>query len=92
MQSWCCIFLYKALSDSSLRETLGNIIYQLDKFADEIEKAEKRRSAIQQIIDAEVAAIRKMQAATDTPNLHVEEKIMPKAYIDLGGSDPKQSC
>jgi hypothetical protein len=26
------------------------------------------------IIDAEVAAIRKMQAATDTPNLHEEEK------------------
>lgn len=85
-------FMYKALSDSPFREAIRNIIFQLDKFADEMENDEKRRSAIQQIndvlgwrrilvpaaligwvIDAEVAAIRKMQHATDCPNLHEEE-------------------
>ena len=84
-------FLYKALSDSPLRDAIRSIIFQLDKFADEMENGEKRRSAIQQIndvlgwrrilvpaaligwvIDAEVAAIRNMQQASDCPNLHEE--------------------
>lgn len=92
-------FMYKALSDSPFREAIRDIIFQLDKFADEMENAEKRRSAIQQIndvlgwrrilvpaaligwiIDAEVAAIRKMQQATDCPDLHVE-----------GGNDSAES-
>lgn len=42
-------FLYKALSDSPLREAIRSIIFQLDKIADEMENAAKRRSAIQQI-------------------------------------------
>lgn len=81
--------LFSKLPDSRLKESIRSIIFELDKFADSMENAEKRRIAIQQIndilgwrkilvpsaligwiIDAEVAAIRKMQNSTDTPNLH----------------------
>jgi hypothetical protein len=86
-------FLYRALSDSPLREVIRNIIYHLDRFADKMENAQKRNEAIGQvnevlgwrriliprtligwIIDAEVAAIRRMQKATGAPNLHIEEE------------------
>ena len=86
-------FLYKALSDSPLREFIRSIIYELDRFADNMENSQKRQEAIGQIndvlgwkrilipraiigwiIDAEVAAIRKMQQKSDTPNLHEEDK------------------
>lgn len=96
-------FMYKALSDSPLRKAIRNIIFQLDKFADEMENAEKRRSAIQQIndvlgwrrilvpaaligwvIDAEVAAIRKMQKVSDTPNLHEEGEIKDAESNTIG--------
>lgn len=85
--------LYVKLPDSKTKETIRSIIFELDKFADDMENAEKRRTAIQQIneilgwrrilipgaligwiIDTEVAAIRKMQQATNTPNLHEGEK------------------
>lgn len=65
------------------------IIYELDRFADNMSNGKKRRMVIQEInevlgwrrilvpaaligwiIDAEVAAIRKMQSATNTPDLH----------------------
>ncbi|MDF2636824.1 MAG: hypothetical protein K0R78_3698 [Pelosinus sp.] len=84
--------LFAKLRDGLLKETIRNIIFELDRFADNMENTEKRRSAIQQvndvlgwrkviipsaligwIIDAEVAAIRKMQRVTDCPNLHNEE-------------------
>ena len=85
--------LYAKLPESKIKETIRNIIFELDKFADNMENTEKRRAAIQQIndvlgwrkfiipsaligwiIDAEVAAIRKMQDATNTPNLNEEDK------------------
>lgn len=85
--------LYAKLPDSKTKETIRGIIFELDKFADNMENAEKRRTAIQQIndvlgwrkfiipsaligwiIDAEVAAIRKMQETTNTPNLHEGDK------------------
>lgn len=81
--------LFSKLPESSLKESIRSIIFELDKFADSMENSEKRRLAVQQIndilgwrkilipsaligwiIDAEVAAIRKMQKKTDTPNLH----------------------
>jgi hypothetical protein len=83
--------LYAKMPESKIKETIRNIIFELDRFADNMENAEKRRTAIQQInevlgwrrvlvpgaligwvIDAEVAAIRKMQQTTDCPNLHEE--------------------
>lgn len=83
--------LFAKLPNGSLKVSVQKIIFELDRFADHMENAEKRRSAIQQIndvlgwrrvlvpavligwvIDAEVAAIRKMQQATDCPNLHEE--------------------
>jgi hypothetical protein len=86
-------FLYKALSDSPLRDFIRSVIMELDRFADCMQNAEKRAMAISQIneilgwrrilipaallgwiIDLEVKAIRKMQAAADTPNLHIEEE------------------
>jgi hypothetical protein len=76
--------LYAKLPVSKTKETIRNIIFALDRFADNMENAEKRRTAIQQIndilgwrrillpgvligwvIDAEVAAIRKMQRTTE---------------------------
>lgn len=39
------------------------------------------------IIDAEVAAIRKMQAATNTPDLHKEE-VSNSAQSDISGTSP----
>jgi hypothetical protein len=85
--------LFAKLSESKLKEAIRYIIFELDKFADEMENSAKRSSAIWQVkeilgwrqimipsaligwvIDAEVAAIRKMQQATSTPNLHEEEK------------------
>lgn len=39
------------------------------------------------VIDAEVAAIRKMQAATDTPDLHKEE-VSNNAQSDISGTSP----
>jgi hypothetical protein len=87
-------FLYRALSDSPLREVIRSIIYYLDEFADDMSNVKKRADAIRQVnevlgwrrvvvpaviigwvIDAEVAAIRKMQKTANTPNLHEEEKI-----------------
>lgn len=84
--------LFAKLRDGRLKESIKSIVFELDRFADNMENAEKRRSAIQQIndilgwrrilipaalvgwiIDAEVAAIRKMQETTNTPNLHEEE-------------------
>lgn len=84
--------LFAKLPDGRFRKSIRNIIFELDKFADRMENAEKRENAIRQIndilgwrrilvphvligwvIDAEVAAIRRMQKATDCPNLHEEE-------------------
>jgi hypothetical protein len=84
--------LYAKLPESKTKESIRIIIFELDQFADNMENADKRRSAIQQInevlgwrkfiipaaligwvIDTEVAVIRKMQQATNTPNLHEEE-------------------
>lgn len=84
--------LFAKLPNGSLKVSVQKIIFELDRFADQMENTVKRRSAIQQIndvlgwrrilvpaaligwvIDAEVAAIRKMQQATDCPNLHEEE-------------------
>lgn len=83
--------LYVKLPDSRLRESIKGSIFELDKIADNMEKVEKRRAAIQQIneilgwrrilvpgvligwiIDAEVAAVRKMQKAAGMPDLHNE--------------------
>lgn len=85
--------IYAKLPESKTKEAIRNIIFELDRFADDMENAEKRRSAIQQInevlgwrkviipgaligwiIDTEVTAIRKMQKATNTPNLHEGDK------------------
>lgn len=85
-------FLYKALSDSPLREAIRGVIYHLDRFADKMDNEKKRADAIRQVndvlgwrrilvpavligwvIDFQVAAIRRMQRATGTPNLHIEE-------------------
>lgn len=84
--------LFAKLPDGRFRESIRNIIFELDRFADSMANSDKRRTAIQQInevlgwrrilvpaaligwvIDAEVAVIRKMQAATDTPDLHRED-------------------
>jgi hypothetical protein len=84
--------IYAKLPESKTKEAIRNIIFELDRFVDDMENADKRRVAIQQInevlgwrkliipsaligwiIDTEVAAIRKMQKATNTPNLHGEE-------------------
>lgn len=84
--------LFAKLKDGRLKESIRSIIFELDRFADNMENTDKRRVAIQQvndilgwrrilvpgaligwIIDAEVTAIRKMQSATDCPNLHNEE-------------------
>lgn len=91
--------LFAKLPNGSLKVSVQKIIFELDRFADQMENADKRRSAIQQIndvlgwrrilvpaaligwvIDAEVAAIRKMQQATDCPDLHIE-----------GGNDSAES-
>lgn len=83
--------LFAKLPDSGLRERIRNVIFELDRFADNMENAQKRAEAIRQInevlgwrrilvpaaligwiIDAEVAAIRNMQRATDCPDLHEE--------------------
>lgn len=84
--------LRNGLPDGKAKEAVQKIIYELDRFADNMSNADKRRRAIQEIndvlgwrrilvpaalvgwiIDAEVAAIRKMQRATDTPDLHKED-------------------
>ncbi|AJQ29002.1 hypothetical protein [Pelosinus fermentans] len=86
-------FLYKALSDSPLRDFIRSVIFELDRLADNMENSEKRRAAIQQIceilgwrkvlipavlvgwiIDAEVAAIRRMQQSANTPDFHEEDQ------------------
>jgi hypothetical protein len=86
--------LFAKIQDGQMKESIRGIIFELDRFADNMENTEKRRSAIQQInevlgwrkfiipgaligwvIDTEVAVIRKMQQATNTPNLHEEDKI-----------------
>jgi len=83
--------LFAKLPNGKLKSSIQKIIFELDRAADNMENAEKRRSAIQQLsdvlgwrriplpaaligwaIDAEVAAIRQMQQATDCPNLHEE--------------------
>ncbi len=43
--------LYAKMPESKIKETIRNIIFELDKFADNMENAEKRRTAIQQIND-----------------------------------------
>jgi hypothetical protein len=84
--------LFAKLRDGRLKESIRGIIFELDRFADNMENTDKRRAAIQQvndvlgwrkiiipgaligwIIDAEVAAIRKMQQTTDCPDLHEGE-------------------
>ncbi|TCL35663.1 hypothetical protein EV210_111129 [Anaerospora hongkongensis] len=96
--------LFAKLPNGSLKVSVQKVIFELDRFADQMENAEKRRSAIQQIndvlgwrrilvpaaligwvIDAEVAAIRKMQHATDCPNLHEEESEIEKS--NTGGAE-----
>lgn len=86
-------FLYMALSDSPLRDFIRSVIFELDRFADNMENSEKRRAAIQQInellgwrkilipsvltgwiINAEVAAIRRMQSSSNAPDLHAEDE------------------
>lgn len=81
--------LYAKLPNGRFRGQIQYTIYHLDRFADNMENEQKRRSAIQQVnevlgwrrilipaaligwvIDAEVVAIRKMQAITDAPDLH----------------------
>jgi len=83
--------LYAKVPDGRLKAFLRKIIYELDRAADNMENADKKKAALQKLndflgwrrilvpsfligwlIDAEVAAIRKMQAATDTPDLHKE--------------------
>lgn len=90
--------LFAKLPNGKLKETIRGIIYELDRFADNMENQQKRqeaigaindvlgwrrilipRSIIGWIIDTEVAAVRKMQSATDTPNLHQE--------VDTNGTD-----
>lgn len=85
-------FLYRTLSDGAFKDVIRNIIFELDRFADNMENAQKRLEAISQIndilgwrriliprtligwiIDTEVAAIRRMQKQTNTPNLHEGE-------------------
>ncbi|SFM08925.1 hypothetical protein [Pelosinus propionicus] len=85
--------LFAKLREGQLKEFIRGIIYELDRFADNMENSDKRRNAIQQIndvlgwrkfiipaaligwiIDTEVSAIRRMQATTNTPNLHEEDK------------------
>lgn len=84
--------LFAKLREGQLKEFIRGIIYELDRFADNMENNDKRRNAIQQIndvlgwrkfiipaaligwiIDTEVSAVRKMQEATNTPNLHEGE-------------------
>jgi hypothetical protein len=86
--------LFAKLPKGKTRERIRYAIYHFDRFADNMENEQKRRSAIQQvneilgwrkvlipsaligwIIDTEVAAIRKMQETTNTPNLHEEDNI-----------------
>lgn len=86
-------FLYRSLTNGPLRDAIRSVIYELDKFADNMENSQKRSMAIQEInsllgwrrilvpaalvgwvIDIEVAAIRKMQKATNTPDLHDASK------------------
>lgn len=43
--------LYAKLPDSKTKESIRSIIFELDKFADNMENIEKRRAAIQQIND-----------------------------------------
>lgn len=90
--------LFAKLPDGSLKTSIQKIISELDRAADDMENADKRRSAIQQlndvlgwrrilvpaaligwIIDAEVAAIRRMQRVTDCPDLHKEEETNVKS-------------
>jgi hypothetical protein len=95
--------LFAKLQDGQMKESIRSIIFELDRFADNMENDEKRRTAIQQIndvlgwrrilvpgtligwiIDAEVAAIRKMQKATNAPNLHEGENKNEES--DIGGT------
>ncbi|WP_425059317.1 hypothetical protein SCACP_40000 [Sporomusa carbonis] len=85
--------LFAKLPESKLKEAIRSIIFELDKFADEMENSQKRATAIQKIsdilgwrkilipsaligliVDTEVAAIRKMQQATDAPDLHQDKE------------------
>jgi hypothetical protein len=43
--------LYAKLPESKTKESIRSIIFELDKFADNMENTEKRRAAIQQIND-----------------------------------------
>ena len=43
--------LFAKLRDGRLKESIRSILFDLDKFADNMENADKRRSAIQQIND-----------------------------------------
>jgi hypothetical protein len=80
---------FAKLPAGNLKQRIHEIIFQLDKFADDMEVTQKRSDAIRQInellgwrrilvpgvligwvIDTEVTAIRKMEQATDCPDLH----------------------
>lgn len=86
------LFVIYAKSTSRLKTSIETIIYELDKFADNMSNEQKKSKAITDIqsllgwkkffippivigliIDLQVAAIRKMQVSTNTPNLHREE-------------------
>lgn len=94
--------LFAKVPNGKLREAIRSCIYELDKFADDMENEEKKRRAIQQVsefmswrrffipnvligclIDSEVTAIRKMQAITQTPDLHEKEE-EPNAGLGTG--------
>lgn len=85
--------VYRGLPAGKAKTGLDNIIYQIDRHADNMENAQKRAVGIQAvmdvlgwrriivpkvlvalIIDFEVAWIRRVQKATDTPNLHKEDE------------------
>ena len=97
--------VFAKLPNGRLKAAIQKIIFELDRAADNMENAEKRRSAIQQLsdvlgwrriplpaaligwaIDAEVAAIRKMQQATDCPDLHQEEE-SDNAKSNISGTE-----
>lgn len=99
--------LFARLPAGHLRESIRSIIFELDRFADNMENNQKRAEAIRQvsemlswrrllvpavligwIIDIEVSAIRKMQGATDCPNLHEESVTMEQVTL----AEPKTAA
>lgn len=94
---WIVFKLYVKCSNQTVQNAVVNIIYELDKLADNMSNKEKRNEAIRTvkdlfiwraipipgfvigiIIDAEVAAIRKIQKDTANnkdPYLHKDEDV-----------------